>query len=164
MKQHAYSLEEQIVSQTPEATIPTTGAASGQPGEPAVDPKNVVRFPDGLPGFEACRRFVVISSDDVAPMQYLHAIEGPAASFLVMDPSLALPNYRFELSASDRKRLEVADTTALVWLAIVTVTDDGGATVNLRAPVVINPDSMIGCQVMPHQCVYPLRHVLAEPN
>ena len=152
------------MSQTPEATQPKAGAASEQPGEPVVDPKSVVRFPDGLPGFEACRRFVVISSEDVAPMQYLHAVEGPAASFLVMDPSLALPNYRFELSAGDRKRLEATETTTLVWLAIVTVTEDGGATVNLRAPVVINPDSMIGCQVMPHQCVYPLRHVLAEPK
>ena len=129
-----------------------------------VDPKNIISFPDGLPGFEACRRFVMLSSDDTAPLQCLHALEGPKASFLVVDPSLALPNYRCELSASDRKRLGTDDESQLVWVAIVTVEQSGTLVVNLRAPVVINPKTMVGFQVLPFQCVYPLRHVLAEPK
>lgn len=128
----------------------------------SVDPKNVVNFPDGLPGFEACRRFVLLSSDETAPLRCLHALEGPNASFLAIDPKAALPNYRWELSAADRNRLGVTDDTALLWLALVMVDEDGTVTANLRAPVVINPERMVGFQIMPFQCVYPLRHVLAQ--
>ena len=37
---------------------------------------------------------------------------------------------------------------------------NGEVTVNLRAPVVINPAGMVGQQVIPFQSIYPLRHVL----
>jgi len=126
-----------------------------------VAPEDIISMPDGLPGFEACRRFVLLSPEETAPMQCLHAIEGPNASFLVVDPGLALAEYRYELSAADRQRLGTEDPSGLVWRAIVTVEESGAVTVNLRAPVVINPTRMLASQVMPYQCVYPLRHVLA---
>jgi flagellar assembly factor FliW len=42
------------------------------------------------------------------------------------------------------------------------VEESGAVTVNLRAPIVINPEQMLGQQVIPYQCIYPLRHVLLE--
>ena len=130
----------------------------------AGDPKNLVSFPDGLPGFEACRRFILLSSPETAPLYCLHAIEGPNASFLAIDPTVALETYRCELSAADRHRLGVAEDGRLVWLALVMVEADGSVTANLRAPVVINPDTMVGFQVMPFECVYPLRHLIVRPR
>jgi flagellar assembly factor FliW len=56
-------------------------------------------------------------------------------------------------------RLGATDETALVWLAIVTVSDDG-LFANLRAPVVVNPARMLGFQLVPSDSVYPLRHPL----
>ena len=59
-------------------------------------------------------------------------------------------------------KLGVTDDAApLLWLALVTVDAGQGPSVNLRAPVVINPARMVGCQVMPHDSLYPLRHPLA---
>ena len=60
-------------------------------GEFESDPRNVLHFPVGLPGFEQCRRFVVLSSMAMAPVQCLHAVDGPPASFLVVDPRVVLP-------------------------------------------------------------------------
>ncbi|RPJ75804.1 MAG: flagellar assembly protein FliW, partial [Acidobacteria bacterium] len=51
----------------------------------------------------------------------------------------------------------------LVWLALVSLDTAGAATVNLRAPVVINPRTMLGCQVVAAENPYPLRHALARP-
>ena len=78
--------------------------------------QEIVVFPCGIAGFETCRGFVVLSAE-TAPLQWLSAVDGPPASFLVVDPKL-------------------------------------------RAPIVINPEAMIGLQVMPQDCVYPLRHVI----
>jgi flagellar assembly factor FliW len=124
--------------------------------------RDAVRFPTGLPGFEACRSFVLMQNDVLGPLQLLKAVEGPAASFLVIDPRRVLPEYRCELSQADRHRLGVQNAETLLWLVLVTIELDGTITANLRAPVVINPERMIGQQVVPYDCVYPLRHVIVE--
>jgi flagellar assembly factor FliW len=129
-------------------------------GEFESDPRNVLYFPVGIPGFEQCRRFVVLSSIDMAPVQCLHAVDGPPASFLVVDPRIALPDYRCVLSGPDKERLGVTDEVPLLWLAVVTVQDDGRTSANLRAPIVINPARMIGFQVMPYDSLYPVRFPL----
>lgn len=123
--------------------------------------RDAVRFPNGLPGFEACRSFVLMASENLGPLQCLKAVEGPAASFLVIDPRRVLPEYRCDLSDADRHRLGVTDTSTLLWLVLITIELDGTITANLRAPVVINPERMVGHQVVPHDCVYPIRYVVA---
>jgi flagellar assembly factor FliW len=93
-------------------------------------------------------------------LRYLRSVQGPSASFLVIDPRDVLPGYRCELTHGDRERLHAQDGTPLLWLVLITVETDGAVVANLRAPVVINPERMIGAQVIPHHCLYPLRHVL----
>ncbi|MGE0444585.1 MAG: flagellar assembly protein FliW [Vicinamibacterales bacterium] len=121
---------------------------------------SAIGFPAGLPGFEACRRFVLLEPDAGGPVRCLQSIDGPSASFLVMDPRAIEPAYDVPLTAADRQRLGEAGTGALVWLAFVATESDGAITANLRAPVVINPATMTGVQVIPHDSPYPLRHVL----
>jgi flagellar assembly factor FliW len=126
------------------------------------DARALVTFPVGLPGFEQCRQFAILYSADAAPLQCLHAVNGPPASFLALDPRIVLPEYRCTLAASDRTRLAVGDdVTGLLWLSLLTVTEQGTAFANLRAPIVINPATMTGYQVMPQDSVYPLRHPVA---
>jgi flagellar assembly factor FliW len=96
--------------------------------------RDAVRFPVGLPGFEACRSFVLMANEVLGPLQLLKAVEGPSASFLVIDPRRVLPEYRCELSQGDRLRLGVSDPNTLLWLVLVTIELDGAITANLRAP------------------------------
>ena len=127
----------------------------------AVDDQSVIDFAEGLPGFEQTRRFVLLSSPELAPLHLLHHVEGPAASFLAVDPRVVLPSYRAVLAAADRARLGAVDDESLLWLALVTMDAGSGPSVNLRAPIVVNPARMLGFQVMPHNSLYPLRHPLA---
>jgi len=126
-----------------------------------VSPDAIISFPAGLPGFEECRRFLVLSSRELEPFKCLQSVEGPSASFLAVHPQRVCPDYRCVLSDMDRARLGEPDEEALVWLALVTVLDDQ-TLVNLRAPVVVNPGKMLGFQLMPSNSLYPLRFELAE--
>jgi flagellar assembly factor FliW len=126
----------------------------------SVDARDVITFPDGLPGYEGLRQFVLLDVDETAPLRVLHAVNAPEPCFLVVDPKTVLPGYRCEIAAADRLRLGAADDGVLLWLAIVMVREGGDVTVNLRAPVVINPARMVGRQVMPNACVYPLHHAI----
>jgi flagellar assembly factor FliW len=130
-------------------------------GEFEADARHLLHFPNGLPGFESCHRFLLLSSPEVAPLQCLHSVDGPPATFLVIDPKVVLPRYRCVLAHADRDRLTAAEGTPLLWLVIVTIAADEQATANLRAPIVINPARMVGYQVMPYNSLYPLRHPLA---
>jgi flagellar assembly factor FliW len=127
-----------------------------------VDARAVISFPDGLPGYEGSRRFVLLEVPETAPLKVLHAVNASDPCFLVVDPKSVLAEYRCELSSADRLRLGAADDSVLLWLAIVMVEESGDVAANLRAPIVVNPERMVGRQVMPNGCVYPLRQVLAS--
>ena len=129
-------------------------------GDLEADARNTLTFPEGLPGFENCRRFVLLSSDELAPLHCLHGLDGPPASFLAIDQCLVLPKYRCVPSSEDRARLGADADTQLVWLALVTIDANDQAWLNLRAPIVLNPVRMTGYQVIPRNTLYPLRHPL----
>jgi flagellar assembly factor FliW len=121
--------------------------------------RNAISFPDGIPGFEACRRFVLLTSDALAPLQRIESIEGPSAAFLGIDPRLVLDTYRCRLSETDLRALAADSDATLLWFAIISEVD-GVLYANLRAPIVINPQRMIGRQVLPDDGLYPIRHPL----
>ena len=145
---------------TPEDTSPIR--IQTRFGEFETNRESLLEFPSGLPAFEQCRHFVLIESPSLAPFQCLHAVDGPPASFLVINPKLVLADYRCKLSPADRERFQVAADTPLVWLAVVLLKEDGEAFANLRAPVVINPARMVGYQVMPHDSLYPTRYPMVS--
>jgi flagellar assembly factor FliW len=70
-------------------------------------------------------------------------------------------SYRTPLAAPDLQRLGARSDDPLVWLALVAPRADGTATVNLRAPVVINPASMQGIQVLVSESPYRHDHPLS---
>lgn len=145
-------------------TTPTPGNATRVDtafGGFDVVPDDIVSFPAGLPGFEECHRFVVLSSRELEPFKCLQSVDGPSASFLAVDPRRVFPEYRCVLSDVDRVRLGEPDPAQLVWLAVVTVQADQ-TLVNLRAPVVVNPARMLGYQLMPSNSLYPLRFELTQ--
>ena len=124
------------------------------------DAGDVVRVVDGLPGFESCRRYVIVSSPELAPFTCLQGLDDPRPSFLVIDPRLVVAEYGVELSTAERRRLEAAAGDALLWLALVRIGDGADASVNLRAPIVVNPRRMAGLQVIAADSPYALQHPL----
>ncbi len=140
---------------------PSLALRQDAPHDAAGRRTDVVTFASGLPGFEACRGFVLLAAQH-GGLQYLTSVEGPPASFLVVDPRRVQPGYRCQLSDADRHALKGSNDEDLLWLSLVTVEPDGTVAVNLRAPIVINPAAMLGQQVIPYESLYPLRHVLLK--
>jgi flagellar assembly factor FliW len=140
------------------ASLSSGGDVAGENAAPTE--RLVIDFPAGIPGFESCRRFVVIASPELAPLACLRALDPPEASFLTIDPRIIDPEYDLTLREFERVRLGAGEE-ALLWLALVTVAGDS-ATVNLRAPVVINPRRMIGCQFIRDDRNYSVSHPLGK--
>ena len=125
-----------------------------------VDVERTVTFPHGLPGFEDSRHFVLVTAAAFTPFTLLQGNGEAAPSFVGIDPRIVDPAYQADLDQADLARLAAEPGQTLLWLALVTAGRDGQATVNLRAPIVINPASMQGLQVLPPESPYRLDHPL----
>jgi flagellar assembly factor FliW len=108
---------------------------------------SVVTFPEGIPGFEESRRYLIVTSPEIEPFTCVYGAEPGAPSFLAIDPRRAEASFPCRLETPDRTRLRAGADATLLWLALVTP-GTGGPTVNLRAPLVINPETMLGLQVV----------------
>ena len=117
-------------------------------------------MPDGLPGFERCRRFVIIAAPTLEPLTCLQGLDDPHPSFLAVDQRLVVPDYELALPPAACHRVDARDDEPLVWLVLVRLHADT-ALVNLRAPVVVNPRRMIGVQVIAADSRYPVDHCLS---
>lgn len=124
-------------------------------------PDGVLTFAEGLPGFETSRQFVLVSSPESQPFAVLRSADSGGPSFVVVDPNAVARDYRVALDEADLARLDARGRGPLLWLAIVMVHTDGSATVNLRAPLVVNPATMRGIQIVapdsPHRIEHPLQ-------
>ena len=138
-------------------TATLTATATAAP--PASTDRGTIAFPDGLPGFEGCRQFVLLTSPALEPFACLKGLDASAPAFLAIDPRRVVAEYRHPLAPADQARLGAGPETPLVWLALVRPRPTG-ATVNLRAPIVINPEAMRGLQVVDGDGTYPLDHPL----
>ena len=125
----------------------------------AVD--GVVTFSEGLPGFENHRQFVLVASTDMAPFTVMQGLESEAPSFVTVDPRMVDRAYPTTLDRVDLARLSAHEQEPLLWLAIVAAHEDGRATANLRAPVVINPGTMRGIQIIAVESPYRTDHPLS---
>jgi flagellar assembly factor FliW len=121
---------------------------------------NVIHFDDGLPGFESVRRFVIVASPALEPFALVQSADDSEPSFLAIEPRLIDPAYASPLADSDLIRLGADPKTPLLWLVLITMRADGSATVNLKAPLVINPGTMRGLQLVAPDSPYPIDQLL----
>ena len=117
-------------------------------GQFSGNPRDVVTLVDGLPGFEECRRFLLLTAPSIEPLVCLQGLDDDRPSFLAIDPRYVHPDYRCRVDDLQRRRLGASSETPLLWLAFVRVAESGDSTVNLRAPLVVNPERMRGLQLL----------------
>jgi flagellar assembly factor FliW len=116
--------------------------------------REVLDFPAGLPAFETLRRFVLAQVEQFAPFLILASADSPGVRFVCVPIGLLDPCYRFELTPEEGAAVGLpgteycADRPAPLLLAIVTLPGSGAATANLASPVVIDPESRRGVQVI----------------
>jgi len=120
----------------------------------------VIEFADGLPGFETCHQFVLISGPALDPFTIVQGVGEAGPSFAAIDPLRVTGGYRADLQASDRARLGVDAGEDLLWLALICPRPGLEPTVNLRAPLVINPRTLRGIQLISSESTYRVDHPL----
>ncbi len=117
-----------------------------------VDEETIIVFPDGLLGFPASRRFVLLETAENGIFYWLQSLDDPSLAFVVIDPVLLVPDYksRLDLPEWDREFFSPEGASSLHAMAIVTFSDSGrtGATANLQGPLLVREKDRLGRQVV----------------
>lgn len=123
--------------------------------------ENVISTPLGLLGFEQVKKYVLLVTPEEEPFLWLQMLENPNQGFVVVMPSVVVPNYAPDINPADVEFLGIQAAGDALVLNIVTVRN-GEATVNLKGPIIINRNTMVGKQCIPTNVTnFALQHPIA---
>jgi flagellar assembly factor FliW len=128
---------------------------------------SVISFPEGLPGFETSHRFVLLRDARHEPLLLLQNLEDDKLSLPVIPAQFVDPGYQLVVEAGDCEMLGFHEPprlghNVLCLLVLILPAKAKGARCNLFAPIVINPVSLRGKQLMQIGSGYPSLSPLAE--
>lgn len=118
----------------------------------------VYEFSHGLLGFEELRRFGIVHLEEYAPFEWLVAVDAPEVCFPILSPQLLAKSYSVPVGNVERSALAAGPEDALVPFVVVTAgSGKNGMSANLRGPIVFNPKSRKGMQVVLFESSYSVR-------
>ncbi len=109
--------------------------------------EDVIEFPEGLPGLDDCRDWVLLADDRCDAVAWLQSLVRPEVALAVVSPRRFVPGFRLRVARQELEPLRLAalaDAQALVVLG----KSERGWTLNLKAPLVINLPRRVGRQVI----------------
>ena len=112
-----------------------------------IEPDDILFFRHGLMGFEDCRHWVLLADADNNAVAWLQSMQHSDIALPVVSPRRFLSNYQVRLEPTDVESLQLTSAEQAYVLGVVS-RDSDILTMNLRAPLVINLDRRIGCQVV----------------
>lgn len=131
----------------------------------AASEQAVVRFPQGLPGFEELTRFLLHEREGLKPLTLLVAIDVADVALPLLRSAEFLIDYSPPISASDLDALEATSLEDLDLFVVVTFEGKGGdVAVNLRAPICVNHTRRLGRQIVLPDGTYPLHYPLVQTH
>jgi flagellar assembly factor FliW len=132
-------------------------------GEIELAPSEILTFPEGLLGFSAMRRFVLINDPEEEPFLWLQALDDQDLAFVVVDPFLFFPGYQIQVKPHELATILLNDISKATVLAIITIPEEPmNLTANLRGPIVINSENNLVKQLVLIDDRYNTKHFLLK--
>jgi flagellar assembly factor FliW len=129
-----------------------------------IDEKGIISFPEGIPGFEDVKKFVLLgNASQDNPFQWLQSVDKPDLAFIIIDPKVFRPDYIVDVDDNKVEILEINHIEKVLVYAIVVIPEDvRKMTANLAAPVLINTMNNLGKQVTLEKGNYMIRHYILD--
>ncbi|MGD2119545.1 MAG: flagellar assembly protein FliW [Chromatiales bacterium] len=104
--------------------------------------EKTLTFPNGIPGFEDFKEFLLLQNDGDKRLFWLRATDN-GLELAVATPDTLGVNYEIKLSDDELALLEFSDNDEIVVLVTLSNTDDGSVGVhgNFLGPILINTNS-----------------------
>ena len=126
-----------------------------------LDDDKVIVFDEGLFGFEEYKKFALIFNNEAKErpaISWLQSVDEQALALPVMIPTVVKPDYNPVVEDDALETLGDWNEDNISVLVTVTVPEDlKDMTTNLKAPIIINTDTMKGVQTVVENQDYEIR-------
>lgn len=116
-------------------------------GKLDVSHSDMLLMPNGLIGFETCRHWVLLATEDTEEVAWLQSVALPSVALPVISPRRFLPNYRLHVQRRDLDLLQLHSRDQVFVLSIVS-RNESTLTTNLKSPIILNSTRRLAMQVI----------------
>lgn len=132
-------------------------------GDIEVSDKQKIFLKSGLFGFEDSHEFVLLDSEEDSPFYWLQSENDPEVAFVVIEPSLIIPDYDLKCDPNDLLDLGIKNDNDILKFAIVTIYENPkDITINLLGPIIINKTNKEAKQIINQNDSYSVKHPLLQ--
>ncbi|MBC7331601.1 MAG: flagellar assembly protein FliW [Synergistetes bacterium] len=130
-------------------------------GEMDIPEDKIVFMPHGLIGLPDLKRFFIVGEEGQL-IRWFQSIDEPTVALPILNPFEVFPNFSVDISDSDLEEIELKEPSDAVLFLVMVIPagNPKAATVNLKAPIVINVKNRKGKQVIALNEDYPVRYPL----
>ena len=116
---------------------------------------DVINFAEGLIGLPEMKRAILIPLPEYEPFCWLASVDDEKNRFIVINPFHVFPDYDPVIAnGADGQYEAVKDLN--VWSIAKISSDWHKTTINLRAPIFVNPQTKKGAQIVLTESSYSL--------
>ncbi|MEK6237613.1 MAG: flagellar assembly protein FliW [Planctomycetales bacterium] len=116
-------------------------------GQLHIGQEDLISFSHGIPGLEHCRDWILLTDAQNESLGWLQCANQPNVAFAVVSPRRFVPEYQVRLSSKELDPLRLRSVQQAQVLVIVGKQAEV-ITLNLKAPLIINPELRLGRQVV----------------
>jgi len=113
-----------------------------------VDEEEIFYFPNGIIGFENLKKFVLVNTPNYKPFSFLVSLDQEDFSIPVVNPFMLIDEYQKNLPAEFSNELKEYDIECQVFCVVNLKGENGGPTLNLKGPIIIDLLKKTGKQVI----------------
>ncbi|MFA5675339.1 MAG: flagellar assembly protein FliW [Christensenellales bacterium] len=123
----------------------------------------LIDFPQGLPGFEELRQFIILEVPQTKPVYWLQSTENKYIALPVILSFEIMDDYYIDIRENELEELQVESQNDLLVMNVVVIPDKiEDMTVNLAAPIIINAVRGVGKQIIIDAKTMPIRWPVYE--
>ena len=135
-------------------------------GEVDLDESKILTFESGIIGFQEFTRWTImydIEKKDKNPVSWLQSLDEPLLAIPMLNPFTVIDEYNPLINDDYLVDLgEFKEENLIVLVSMTVPRDVKKATVNLRAPFIINTDNNKGVQVIVEDEKFPIKYDIYE--
>ncbi|BAI81590.1 flagellar assembly protein FliW [Deferribacter desulfuricans SSM1] len=124
---------------------------------------DLITLASPLLGFPDLHDFLLLEDDEYFPFLWFHSVEDPNVAFVVLPVKTYFNDYNPRIPKRELKVLQAKDISDLTFFGIVVVPENPKeATINLKAPLIINLSKKIAKQLILDDDRYEIKTPLFE--